>query len=226
MDQNIIEVDTSASETALKDAIATAPAGSVIRISEDCKQAAFEPPADSDITLDLGGHTLTSVGPFVGSPGTEANAFRFTKGSNITIQNGTLKCIAPTVTILIQNYANLTLDNVKLSGKFTYDYLLSCNAGHTILRNGTTIGSAAVASFDCYYGLNSEYDDGVTVEIEDTSVVIKGKMLYHKDNRIQDVKQWYDNAHVYIPANYEGVAAPEGYNWVATSDGKQELKAI
>lgn len=190
-------------------------------------QSAIQPPDDSDFTLDLNGHTLQSVAPFVGSEGTESNAFRFTKGSNITIKNGELKCIAPSVTILVQNFANLTLDNVKLTCKsFTCDYALSNNCGNIILKNGTTIGKGATASFDCYYGLTPEYDEGVTVTIEDSSVVVKGSMEYKCADRITDKQQFYANAHVYIPKDYTGVAAPEGYKWVETSDNtKQELVA-
>ena len=62
------------------------------------------------------------------------------KGSTITIQNG--KITTPDETgakILIQNYSNLTLDNVELVGADVTQYVLSNNFGSTKLENGTTI---------------------------------------------------------------------------------------
>lgn len=225
-DENVIKVDTTASQTALAEAVAVAPQGAVISIEEDCKQQAFEILEGQDITFDLNGHTWTSIGPFVGSTGTQSNAWRFQKGANVTIKNGTMKCIAPGVAILIQNYSNLTLDNVKLEGKSFYQYYLSCNSGHTIMKNGTVIPKGVSASFDCYYGLDEKYDDGVIVEIDDPSVVVKGKIEYGKADRIKDMNQFYQNAHIYIPKGYTAIAAPEGYEWVDISGGKQTLSPI
>lgn len=224
-------VDTSAGETALYDAIASAPAGAYLILQGDeekIMQAALQPPQNSDFTLDLNGHTLLSVGPFVESAGTETNAFRFLKGSNITIKNGTLKCQAPGVAILIQNFGNLTLDNVKLKGKSTYAYILSNNCGEVHLKNGTTLpGSQSPSgqvSFDAHYGLTPEYDDGVAVYIDDPSVVVSGRIEYTKEDRITDDTQWYDKCHIYMPVGYTGVSAPEGYQFQVTADGKyQEL---
>lgn len=231
---NRVLVDTTAGETALYDAIASAPAGAylILQGNEDrIMQAALQPPENSDFTLDLNGHTLMSVGPFVGSVGTETNAFRFLKGSNITIKNGTLKCQAPGVAILIQNFANLTLDNVKLQGKSTYDYIVSNNYGEVHLKNGTTLpGSknpSGQVSFDAHYGLTSEFDEGVSVYIDDPSVVISGRIEYTKESRISDDTQWYDKCHIYIPVGYTGVTAPDGYQFQMTTDGKhQELVHI
>lgn len=171
----------------------------------------------------MNGHRLRSVAPFVGSEGTETNALRIEKGSNVTIKNGTIDCIAPAVAILIQNFGNLTLDNVTLKGKRTYQYLLSNNCGNIILRNGTTIkGSENTVPFDVHYGLLPEYDDGVTVTIEDASVVIEGNIEYTKEDRITDNDQFYSKAHLYIPVGYEGVTAPAGYEFKLTEDGKQQ----
>ena len=186
-------------------------------------QAAVNVSSGADFTLDLNGHRLRCVGPFVGSTGTETNAMRLEKGCNVTIKNGTIDCIAPGVTILIQNFANLTLDNVVLKGKRTCQYLLSNNCGNIVLRNGTTIkGSVNTVPFDVHYGLLPEYDDGVTVTIEDSSVVIEGNIEYTKEDRITDNNQFYSKAHLYIPVGYTGVTAPAGYEFKLTENGKQK----
>lgn len=213
----------------MSEAIASAPQGAYISIQSDGQiiaQSSLEPPENSDFTLDLNGHTLQAVAPFVGSEGTESNAFRFLKGSNITIKNGELKCIAPSVTILVQNFANLTLDNVKLTCKsLTCDYTLSNNFGNVVLKNNTTISKAKCASFDCYYGLSSEYDEGVIVTVEDNSVVIKGNVEYKHADRIIDVSQFYERAKVYIPIDCSSIAAPDGFKWGLCED-KQYMQLV
>ena len=205
----------------------SAPKGGTVQLTSSGNQHALELPEDTDIIIDLNGNTLTSVGPFVGSEETQTNAFRFLANSNITIKNGTLKCIAPGVAILIQNFANLTLDNVTLKGKSFYQYLLSNNFGNVILKNGTTInGNSNCVPFDCHYGLSAEYDEGLSVTVEDASVKINGTIEYTKEDRIADVNQFYQKAHVYIARDCN-IAAPEGYEFVDMADGNmKELKPV
>lgn len=190
-------------------------------------QSGIEVPEGKDFTLDLNGHRIRGIAPFVGAEGYE-NCFRFFKDSNITIKNGTLDTIAPTAAILIQNYANLTLDNVQLKGKASTQYILSNNFGNVVLKNGTSINSSGGhISFDAHYGLSAEYDDGVTVTIEDDTVVVSGPIEYTKDDRITDIAQFYEKAHIYIPIGYTGVTAPDGFEFKPTEDGsKQELVPV
>lgn len=149
---------------------------------------------------------------------------RFLKGSKVLIKNGTIKTSSPELAILIQNFSDeLVLDNVSLSGKMATQYILSNNYGHVIMKNGTSIkSSGGHVSFDAHYGLSDEYNDGVTVEIADSTVSITGPIEYTKeDNKSEE--DFLAKTHIYIPVGYE-LAAPEGYKFQLTEDGsKQEL---
>lgn len=172
---------------------------------------------------------MTCVPPFKGSDGTESNCLRFMKGSKVLIKNGTIKTIAPAAAILVQNFADeLILDNVKLQGKMTTSYILSNNRGKVILRNGTTVkASSGCVAFDVCYGLTPECDDGVEVVIEDSTVTVIGKVEYTKSERVEDTQEFLSKSHLYIPKDYEGVVAPEGYQFKLTEDGtRQELVPI
>ena len=73
---------------------------------------------EKNIVLDLNGHTIEFVGPAVGSTGTQSQALHLEKNNNITIKNGTLKlgAAASGIYMLIQNYCNLTLEDVTVDG--------------------------------------------------------------------------------------------------------------
>ena len=67
------------------------------------------------ITFDLADHTYDIDGTTVGSSGTETNGFQLQKGSAVTFKNGTIT--SNKAKILIQNYCNLTLENVVLDAR-------------------------------------------------------------------------------------------------------------
>ena len=106
-----------------------------------------------NFTLDLGGYTYTIDGETVGSAGTETNGFQLLKDSTIKIKNGTIT--SDTALILIQNYSNLTLENVDLVGGTNTQYTLSNNNGEILIGTDTNIeaGSASpqVAFVVCRY---------------------------------------------------------------------------
>jgi len=104
---------------------------------------------NKDIVIDLNGHTYDLLGG-VGSTGTETNGLQLLKGSNVIIKNGTLSVPAShkdKFYIGIQNYANLTLENVILDGKNldrrAFDtgksYALSNNSGTVNIIGNTSI---------------------------------------------------------------------------------------
>ena len=77
----------------------------------------------------------------VGSTGTETNGLQLLKGSTVKIQNGALT--SKTAKLLIQNYCNLTIDNVKLSGTDNLtQYIVSNNNGSTTITGGSEITAA------------------------------------------------------------------------------------
>ena len=127
---------------------------------------------DKQIDIDLGENTWVVSSPLVGSTGTETNAFQLLKGNDITFKNG--KITSNTAKILMQNYTNITFDDVdlELTTAGTGNYALSNNNGKTVLKNGTTVkvptGCYAMDSF-CFGGY-----DGGDVWIEDA--VITGDM--------------------------------------------------
>ncbi|MBR5654521.1 MAG: hypothetical protein IKX22_10635 [Prevotella sp.] len=98
-------------------------------------------PSGSNITFDLNGLTYDVAGETVGSTGTESNGFQLLQGSDITFKNGTLKATSPTAQMLIQNYSNLTLEDVNLDGTTLsgWAYALSNNCGTINLTGSTSI---------------------------------------------------------------------------------------
>jgi hypothetical protein len=171
-------------------------------------------------------HELVLTEPFVGSPNSKkVLACQFLKDTDVVLKNGIIK--AEDALFVIQNYSNLTLDNVTIIGSEKNTYLLSNNYGNIILRNGTKLitapGSKTVA-FDLYYGLLPEYDGGVTLTIEDHSVIIDGPIEYGKAARASQ-EGLIANCRLTVPFGYM-LEAPAGYEWVDNGNGTQTLKLI
>lgn len=156
-----------------------------IILASDAESSGIAVPSEATFTLDLNGYELDMTGPGAGSPGTETNGFQFLKDSNITIKNGTLVFDDERLKIGIQNYSNLTLDNVKIIGGSNIKYVLSNNYGNITLKNGTEIiAYTGKVAFDCWYGMKSVYDiPGVNITIEDDTVVINGAVEFGKADR-------------------------------------------
>lgn len=195
----------------------------VIKLSGDTLNNGIAVEESKSFTLDLNDKMLDLEGAMAGSAGTQTNGFQFLKDSDIVIKNGTIK--SEDAKILIQNYSNLTLDNVKLIGSPNNTYVLSNNYGNIILKNGTEIrATEGNVAFDLYYGMNKQgaYDNGVTVTIEDPSVIIEGPIEYGKAKRATD-EAFLANTHCYIPKGYE-LSAPSGYKWVDAENGNGMLE--
>ena len=104
----------------------------------------------------------------------------------------------------IQNYSNLTLDNVKLSGGDNITYVVSNNYGEVIFKNKTSITPTEQnVAFDVWYGMNQVYDEpGVNVTIADNSVKINGKVEFGKHNRAS-LENFEQHASLTCPAEME-----------------------
>lgn len=140
-------------------------------------------PSGKNIIFDLGGYTYTVTDPLVGSSGTETNGFQLLRDSNIKIQNGKIDSTEKGLKILIQNYANLTLEDVTLDGRQApnCDYVCSNNFGEVNITGNTNIYAAAgQAAFDVYYWPEGGYAEGVTVNVNTTGT-IDGKIEYGSD---------------------------------------------
>ena len=113
-------------------------------------------PSGSNITFDLNGLTYDVSGETVGSSGTKTSGFQLLKDSDITFKNGTLKATSPTAQMLIQNYSNLTLEDVNLDGTALsgWAYALSNNCGTINLTGSTSItAKSGGRAFDtCKFG--------------------------------------------------------------------------
>ena len=85
--------------------------------------------------------------------------------------------------ILIQNYCNLTLENVTLDARSSDNvclYALSNNFGSVLLKGNTNIMAAnGKVAFDLWYGMASVYYNGVTVTFDQTYTgTVTGKVEY------------------------------------------------
>ena len=159
----------------LQEAIKNAEAGDTVKLLKSTEGSGIVIPEGSELTIDLNGWTYT-VTSAVGSPGTESNGFQLLKDSTITFKKGTINSGTAAVRILIQNYSDLTLDNVRLDGtNSNCSYMLSNNNGDVLIKDSTINAPANSFAFDVCWGPNSGYPDGTQVTVEGNSK-INGKV--------------------------------------------------
>ena len=132
-----------------------------------------------NLTIDFGGHTYTCADPAVGSTGTETQGFHLEKGNTVVLKNGAVEVSesSQNTRMLIQNYCDLTLENIKLTGAGITQYIVSCNYGDMKLRNVDISGSYNnVVAIDLMHWLNAAYHDKApTMSIEnDADNIISG----------------------------------------------------
>ena len=172
-----------------------------------------------NFTIDFAGHTYTCVGPAVGSSNTESQAFHLEwNGSdaanvNVTLKNGTLTSSSYAdsgVLMLVQNYCNLTVDNMILDGSNlpSNGYTLSNNCGNVTIKDSTLIAPNGAVAFDvCDYASYT----GVTVTVEGNSF-IQGKVEVVNDNGSEDNAKLILKSGYYtvgeVATDYNGATAP------------------
>ena len=129
----------------LAKAVEAAQPGQTIKLLEDTEGSGVV--IDKSININFNGKTYTFT-EGVGSTGTESNGFQILKGNTVKLTDGTLKVAdeaASKFYILIQNYADLTLQRITLDGtnldkwsKTDGDsYVLSNNSGYVQIKAGT-----------------------------------------------------------------------------------------
>mgnify|MGYP004504081775 CR=1 FL=1 len=123
------------------------------------------------VVIDLNNHKYTIGGVLVGSSSTQTNGFQLKKGSKVTIKNGTLFASdtaisgattepAQPVKIVIQNYCDLTLENVNVECEKEALYILSCNYGNTVLNKvNFSSQNPKVTAIDLMHWENDSYID-------------------------------------------------------------------
>ncbi len=185
---------------AIMDAAAT---GSSVRLVSNGSDHGLSIPENSNFKLDLNGNTLTVVGPGAGSSGTQTNGLQLLKNSNVTIANGTIVFDDPQLKMGIQNYSNLTLDNVTVIGGPTIQYVVSNNFGNITFKNGTKITPYGNnVAFDAWYGMSSVYDAGVNITIATKDVEINGIVEFGKAGRAS-LMNFYEHASITCPEEME-----------------------
>lgn len=150
----------------LEEAIAAATEGAnEILVLADCEGNGIS--INKDVTIDFDNHTYTIVGPgLAGSTGTQTQGFQLLKGNTIVFKNGTLVGNNADVKMLIQNYADLTLDNMTLDatqGNNSIEYVLSTNNGNTTINDTKIVAKDGGIAFDVCTGWGGYTSNNVTV---------------------------------------------------------------
>lgn len=154
-------------------------------------------------TIDFNGHTYSLNTPAVGSTGYETQGFHFEwKGSaenipNITLKNGTLDVASEhdsNLKLLIQNYCDLTLDNMIVDGSNlengwgTYTYITSNCCGTTLIKDTKIFGGDAQknVAFDVD-GCRSAYaNTPVKITVEGNSEILGRIEVNDSDNKSEN----------------------------------------
>ena len=164
----------------LQEAIANVEPGGTITILKDVPNAVgLSVPGGKNFTIDFDKHTYTLVGPGAGSTNTETNAFQFLQGSTITLKNGTIRISkgANNIKRIIQNYADLTLENMQIYAQNQVDgenYPLSFNNGQITFKGNTSVYTSApestiafdVCKYSSYPSTKVTFDDNYTGTIQ------------------------------------------------------------
>ena len=252
----------------LQAAVDAAKDGDTVTLLQDCNgngvkinTANF---ATTGLTVDFGGHTYSVGGVLVGSTGTGTNAFQLLEGGKVTFQNGTIAGVtkgtkpaedtpdwhgAPAM--VIQNYCDLTLKSMTITGGDETVYTMSNNHGDIVIEDTTiTAGGAKgygygpfafdVCGYDSYTGVSVTVKGSSTIngdiEVSRSSNnknlvgltleggTITGKLVIDSSITLGE------NTTITKSDSFE-VAAPAGYKWdkgtltkityVAEVNGKQ-----
>lgn len=173
----------------LVDAIAAAKDGDTVTLLQDCSGDGIVVDvgkfATKGLTVDFGGHSYTVGGKLVGSTGTASNGFQLNKDNKITFKNGAIYGDASVAgddetdwtgapAIMIQNYCDLTLTGMTISGGEETVYTMSNNNGNVVIKDSTitagkasSYGSGPFAFDVCRY---ASYPS-VTVTVKGNSVI-------------------------------------------------------
>lgn len=140
-----------------------------------------------NFTLDFANHTYTLTGPGAGSTGTETNGFQLLQNSTITFKNGTIRIAenATKIKRIIQNYANLTLDNMQIYAENQVggeNYALSFNNGNIVFKGNTSVFTTNdnTIAFDvCKF---SSYPRTIVTFDESYTGTVNGVIFYDSPN--------------------------------------------
>ena len=168
--EEVAKIDDGTTFETLEAAVKAVKEGGTVTLLKSatgCGIGTFRAPKEGQIaaksfTIDFGGFTYTVKDPAVGSTGTETQGFHLEwsgKGDanhNVTLKNGTIEAAKGTknVMMLVQNYCNLTLENLTVDGRNlvngwgTYTYVTSNNCGSITISNSRIIANPGSVAFD------------------------------------------------------------------------------
>ena len=143
-----------------------------------------------NIVLNINGNTLDIQKPAVGSTGTENQAFQLLKGNTVVMNNGTITSTDAAVVMLINNYCDLTLNDIVLDGRalpsanYGQKYYsnsgaitMASNNGVVNIKGSTSIYASEVSMENKAYALqinwyvNGGYSDGTQTTIDTTGQI-------------------------------------------------------
>lgn len=168
--EEVAKIDDGTTFETLEAAVKAVKEGGTVTLLKSttgCGIGTFRAPKEGQIaaksfTIDFGGFTYTVTDPAVGSTGTETQGFHLEwsgngdANHNVTLKNGTIEAAKGTkyVMMLVQNYCNLTLENLTVdgrnlvNGRGTYTYVTSNNCGSTTISNSRIIANPGSVAFD------------------------------------------------------------------------------
>lgn len=186
----VAQVDGNKYET-LADAIEAANDGDTITLLKGGNGNGFKVPegkfTEQGLTIDFNQFTYMIGGQLVGSAGTGTNGCQLLKNNKITFKNGSFVGATEgskpaddtpdwhgASAIMIQNYCDLTLENMIVTGGDETVYTFSNNCGNTVIKDSTInagkakgYGSGPFAFDVCRY---STYPS-VSVTVQGSSVI-------------------------------------------------------
>ena len=192
----------STTYTSLADAFAVAKDGDTIMLLKNTNGNGIKVLpntfANNGLTVDFNGYVYTVGGVLVGSATTGTNAFQLNQGNKITFKNGSIVGVAEGTkpaedtpdwkgapAIVLQNYCDLTLDNMIVTGGDQTVYTMSNNCGNIVINNTTINAGKAQGykdgpyAFDVYGGFQSY--GNVTVKVDGNSVINGDIEVAHGD---------------------------------------------
>ena len=148
----------------LSEAVAAAKNGETIELLNDVTDGEGII-IDKSITIDFGGFSYTVTKNPAGSTGTKTQAFQILKGNTVNLKNGTIAANNSAIKMLIQNYADTTLENMVLEGD-NVSYAMSNNCGDVALTGDTTVKGTMDVSY-----WPSAYPEGTSVTVDTTGTI-------------------------------------------------------
>lgn len=192
-EENIYQIVGGDTYPTLKDAVNAVGDGGTIQLLANEKNAeGISVPSGKNFTIDFNNHIYTLTEPGAGSLNTETNGFQLLKDSTITFKNGILNISesnknavvsdkSKPIKRIIQNYSNLTLENMTIEAKNQYggeDYVLSFNNGEVHFKGNTNVitSSNNIISFDvCKF---NDYPSAKVIFDHDYTGTINGKICF------------------------------------------------